>query len=152
MTKDQQHLRRILKRNERKHKWQQRTNATLTGQGLRRNKKGQLVSILNAPGRIGGVRPIKHKAEIELPFDKTKPLGPYNFPTLSYAEYRIWGYRTDAAGIKHPVSWTERLPVGKRINIEKHKNITITGCTRAVGGPRQKGVKSVYRAQEEKEH
>ena len=94
------------------------------------------MGILNNPKIITGMK-LKPKNRPDLPrfkLDKTKSLGPYNFPVLKYAEYRIYGYKTDAAGIKHPVSWIERLPMGKRIRFEKDKfpGITITGCERAL--------------------
>ena len=70
-------------------------------------------------------------------FDKTKPLGPYNFPQYSYCVYRIHGFKRDAAGLKHPVSWTERLPMGQRVRFNKadYPGIEVTHCERAIGGP-----------------
>ena len=70
-------------------------------------------------------------------FDKAKPLGPYNFPQFSYCVYRIHGFKRDAAGIKHPVSWTERLPMGQRVRFNKddYPGIEVTHCERALGGP-----------------
>ena len=95
-------------------------------------------SILDNPGNIAAVKPVKQKAEIKMHFDKSIPLGPYNFPTLSWARYKMYGYKTDAAGIKHPIQWEETLPIGKRIRMEKRPGVTITGCERIVGGAIQK--------------
>jgi hypothetical protein len=96
------------------------------------------MGILDSQKIITGVKPVE-KNRPTLPatgLDKSKPLGPYNFPTFSYAMFRIYGYRTDAAGLKHPVQWEEKLPIGQRIRMEKYPGITITRCERAVGGPR----------------
>lgn len=97
------------------------------------------MGILDNPSNIiRGVKPVqKNRPKRHWKFDKSQPLGPYNYPTFSYAVYRIFGYKTDAAGLKHPVSWTERLPMGQRIRFKKddYPGITITGCKRAIGGP-----------------
>ena len=94
------------------------------------------MGILDNPEIITGMK-LKKENRPDLPrfaLDKTKPLGPYNFPLMKYAEYTIYGYKTDAAGIKHPVSWVENLPIGKRIrfNKDKYPGITITGCKRGL--------------------
>lgn len=105
------------------------------------------MGILNNQKIITGVKPPKRNRPnltqtddslLQTGLDKSKPLGPYNFPTYSYALYRLYGYRKDAAGLKHPVSWEEKLPTGKRVRFNKddYPGITITGCERAVGGPR----------------
>jgi hypothetical protein len=94
------------------------------------------MGILDNPKIITGMklkpenRPDLERFELQ----KDKPLGPYNFPVLKYAEYTIQGYKLDAAGLKHPVEWTERLPVGKRVrlNTADYPGITITGCKRSL--------------------
>ena len=93
--------------------------------------------MLDNPNIITGVKPKQKADPPAIPFDKNKPLGPYNFPTYSYAEYRIHGYRLDAAGIRHPVSWTERLPMGRKVTLEHPDDIIITSCERTIFGPRQ---------------
>ena len=85
---------------------------------------------------------IKPKLRPELTrfeFDKTKPLGPYNFPQMSYAKYKVFGYTVDAAGIHRPHPPIERmLPMGRRVRLAKKDlppGFVVTGCQRAVGGP-----------------
>ena len=97
------------------------------------------MGILNNQKLITGIKP-QPQNRPDLPrfeLQKDKPLGPYNFPMFSYAYYTIYGYKTDAAGLKHPVSWEERLPCGKKIrfNTADYPGIIITHCKRAVGGP-----------------
>ena len=94
------------------------------------------MGILDNPEIITGMK-LKPKNRPDLPqfkLDKTKPLGPYNFPLMKYAEYRLTGYKTDSAGIRRPVSWIEKLPIGKRIRFAKDKypGITITDCKRSL--------------------
>lgn len=97
------------------------------------------MGILDQMG-ITGMKPVeKNRPTLDrLVFDKTKPLGPHNFPVYSYAKYRIYGYKRDAAGMRHPVSWEETLPCGQRIRFNKadYPGIEITRCERAVSGPR----------------
>ena len=76
-----------------------------------------------------GNRPDLPRFELQ----KDKPLGPYNFPMGKFAEFTIHGYKTDAAGIKHPISYKERLPMGRKIRLREHPGITITHCERAIG-------------------
>ena len=99
------------------------------------------MGILDNPTNImRGMKPaLKNRPDPDLtfPFDKTKPLGPYNFPTYSYAHYRIKGVKKDAAGIRRPIEWTEVLPMGKRVKLNHPKNVEITGCERMISGPRQ---------------
>lgn len=98
------------------------------------------MGILDNQKIITGVKPpLRNRPDLpSTGLDKSEPLGMYNFPTYSYALYRMYGYRKDAAGLKHPVSWEEKLPMGKRVRFNKddYPGITITGCERAVGGPR----------------
>lgn len=94
------------------------------------------MGILDSQKIITGIK-LKPENRPDLPqfaLDKTKPLGPYNFPVMKYAVYVIHGYKTDSAGIRRPVSWTENLPIGKRIRFAKDKypGITITSCKRSV--------------------
>lgn len=98
------------------------------------------MGILDNPDQIiKGIKPVeKNRPYLDrLIFDKKKPLGPHNFPQFSYAYYKIYGYRKDAAGIRHPVQFTERLPCGQRIRFAKHDypGIEITGCERIPYGP-----------------
>ena len=95
-------------------------------------------SILDNPGNIAAVKPVKQKAEVKFDFDKNKPMGMWNYPTLSRAKYKMYGYKTDAEGIRRPISWEETLPVGKRVRMEKRPGVIITGCERIVGGAIQK--------------
>lgn len=98
-----------------------------------------MITILDNQKIITGVKPpIKNRPNLpRFELQKDKPLGPYNFPQFSYAEYRLYGYKTDAAGIRHPVSWVEKLPMGRRVRFNKddYPGITVTGCKRAFGGP-----------------
>jgi hypothetical protein len=77
--------------------------------------------------------------DLAKPFDKSKPITPINAPTYSWAEYWIFGYTTDAAGIRHPRQFRKMLPCGTSVRLNKKDipdNFTVTGTERAVGGPR----------------
>ena len=94
------------------------------------------MGVLDNPKIITGLK-LKKENRPNLPrfeLDKTKPLGPYNFPLMKYAKYRLHGYKTDAAGLRRPVSWIENLPIGRRVRFDKddYPGITITHCERCV--------------------
>ena len=72
----------------------------------------------------------------EFKFDKTQPLCDVNFPKYSFAYYTVYGYKRDAAGIRHPISWQTTLPMGSTTSIPHPDNVIITGCERSIGGPR----------------
>lgn len=95
------------------------------------------MGILNNPKIITGIKPAKkNRPDVLFDFDKSKPLGAYNFPTYSYARFKIKGHKRDAAGIKRPIEWEETLPMGKKINKKYPKGITIESCERIITGPR----------------
>jgi hypothetical protein len=87
------------------------------------------MGIFNVDNIIRGVKPQKQKPPASNNnFNKKKPLNNRNFPQLSFAKYRFHGYKTDSAGIRHPVSWVETLPAGRRVKLRKkdYPGVTVT--------------------------
>ena len=74
--------------------------------------------ILNPHQIIKGVKPIKNKPyrDSDVTFDKTQPIGMYNFPLTKYTVWKIYGYRIDPfTGIKRPYWIIKQLPTGRQL-------------------------------------
>lgn len=60
-----------------------------------------------------GIKPIKQKPDDKgFPFDKSKPIGAYNFPMSKFTNWKAFGYKKDASGIKRPYWIKKTLPTG----------------------------------------
>lgn len=89
---------------------------------------------LNPHKIIRGIKPKIKKDEIEINFDKSRPIDAYNFPHVEYTTYLIKGIRKDPMGHKHPLEFEHTVPTGTPLHLPNKPGVVYTHAI-----PRQHG-------------
>lgn len=77
---------------------------------------------------LKGIKPIKQQPDDKgFPFDKTKPIGAYNFPMSKFTVWKAFGYKIDDTGFKTPYWITKTLPTGVAFIPDLDQVISVDG-------------------------